>query len=68
LGCQTKLCQYQTDRGDILPGRNRELSRGVWVVVLPGLDLDWGDFSRGLAVHPVATPQPRATIQMAKPI
>lgn len=40
MGCQTQLCQYQTDRDDVLLGHDGEIFRGVWVVVLPALNLD----------------------------
>jgi hypothetical protein len=41
MGCQTQLCQYQTDRDDMLLGHDGGFFRGVWIVLLPALDIDW---------------------------
>lgn len=51
LGCQTRIGQYQTDKGDILLGHDGGSFRGVWVVRLLGSDLD-------VITHPGFLPQP----------
>lgn len=49
MGCQTQLCQYQTDTRDTLLGHDGGIFPGVWVVRLPSSDLD-------LAPSPVPCP------------